>query len=356
MMRRVTSKATTRSLLAASAVQQRLATSMTVRDALNSAIEEEMKRDEKVFVVGEEVGQYNGAYKVTKGLLEKFGNKRIVDTPITEHGFTGMACGAALNGLRPICEFMTFNFSLQAIDQIVNTAAKGLYMSGGQMRCPIVFRGPNGASAGVGAQHSQCLAPWFASVPGLKVVAPYNSEDCRGLLKAAIRDENPVIVLEHELMYGESFDVSDEAMGADFLIPFGKAKVEREGKHISIFAFSKAVGISLAAAAELAKEGIEAEVINLRSVRPLDREAIIKSIKKTNRCMTVDESFPVCNIGAEIAATIMESEAFDYLDAPMERVSCADVPTPYAKALEIASQPQISDVVAVARRICSRKM
>jgi len=251
---------------------------------------------------------------------------------------------------------MTFNFSLQAIDQIINTAAKGLYMSGGQMRCPIVFRGPNGASAGVGAQHSQCLAPWFASVPGLKVVAPYSSEDARGLLKAAIRDENPIIFLEHELMYGESFNVSDEAMGNDFVIPFGKAKIEREGKHISIFAFSKAVGISLAAAEELAKEGIEAEVVNLRSVRPLDREAIIKSIKKTSRCMTVDESFPVCNIGAEIAATIMESEAFDYLDAPMERVSCADVPTPYAKALEVASQPQISDVVAVARRICSRKM
>eukprot|EP00758_Cryptobia_borreli_P007142 Tbor_TRINITY_DN5252_c2_g2::TRINITY_DN5252_c2_g2_i1::g.16137::m.16137/K00162/PDHB, pdhB; pyruvate dehydrogenase E1 component beta subunit len=330
--------------------------SVTVRDALNFALEEELKRDETVFILGEEVGQYNGAYKVTKGLLDKFGPKRVVDTPITEHGFAGMACGAALNGLRPVCEFMTFNFSLQAIDQIVNTAAKGLYMSGGQMHCPVVFRGPNGASAGVGAQHSQCLAPWFASVPGLKVVAPYNSEDARGMMKAAIRDPNPVIVLEHELMYGEAFEVSDAAMDKDFLIPFGKAKVEKVGTDISIFAFSKAVEISLKAAELLAAENINAEVINLRSLRPLDRESIIKSVIKTSRCMTVDESYPMCNIGAEIAAIIMESEAFDYLDAPMERVSCADVPTPYAKALEVASQPQVSDVVAVARRICARKL
>eukprot|EP00744_Colponema_vietnamica_P008196 GILI01011712.1.p1 GENE.GILI01011712.1~~GILI01011712.1.p1 ORF type:complete len:351 (-),score=139.43 GILI01011712.1:488-1540(-) len=340
--------------LALAGVQARNA-SMTIREALNSALDEELKRDDRVFVLGEEVGQYNGAYKVTKGLLEKYGTRRIVDTPITEHGFTGMACGAALNGLRPVVEFMSFNFSLQAMDQIVNTAAKGLYMSGGTMHCPIVFRGCNGASAGVGAQHSQCLAPWFASVPGLKVFAPYNCEDARGMLKAAIRDNNPVAVLEHELMYGESYDVSDAAMDKDFLIPFGKAKVEREGSDISIFAFSRGVGIALKAAETLKKEGINAEVINLRSLRPLDRESIIKSVKKTNRAMTVDESWPTCNIGAEICASIMESEAFDYLDAPMERVSCAEVPTPYSKNIETASQPQVDDVLAVARRICSRK-
>lgn len=342
--------------LAATGLQARNATTMTIRDALNSALDEELARDERVLVLGEEVGQYNGAYKVTKGLMDKYGRRRIVDTPITEHGFTGMACGAALNGLRPVVEFMSFNFSLQAIDQIVNTAAKGLYMSGGTMHCPIVFRGCNGASAGVGAQHSQCLAPWYASVPGLKVVAPYNCEDARGMLKAAIRDENPVVVLEHELMYGESYEVSDEAMSKDFVIPFGKAKIEREGKDLSIFAFSRGVGIALKAAETLAAEGISCEVVNLRSLRPLDREAIIKSIKKTNRAMTVDESWPTCNIGAEICASVMESEAFDYLDAPMERVSCAEVPTPYAKNIETASQPQIHDVVAVAKRIMARKL
>lgn len=329
---------------------------LTVRDALNKAHDEELERDPKVFIVGEEVGNYNGAYKITKDLFAKYGPQRVIDTPITEHGFTGMAVGAALNGMRPICEFMTFNFSLQAIDQIVNSAAKGLYMSGGQMRCPIVFRGPNGASAGVGAQHSQCLAPWFAAVPGLKIFSPYSAEDARGMLKAGVRDDNPVVILEHELMYGESFEVSDEAMGKDFLIPFGKAKIEREGKDISIIAFSKAVGLALKAAEKLAEEGISAEVVNLRSLRPLDRETILKSIMKTNRAMTVDESWPVCNIGAEICAMVMESPAFDYLDAPMERVSCADVPTPYAKDLEAASQPQVADVYAVAKRVCSRKL
>eukprot|EP00331_Platyophrya_macrostoma_P013230 CAMPEP_0176431456 /NCGR_PEP_ID=MMETSP0127-20121128/14825_1 /TAXON_ID=938130 /ORGANISM="Platyophrya macrostoma, Strain WH" /LENGTH=328 /DNA_ID=CAMNT_0017813471 /DNA_START=89 /DNA_END=1075 /DNA_ORIENTATION=- len=328
---------------------------MTIRDALNKALDEELERDSKVFILGEEVGNYNGAYKVTKDLYAKYGASRVMDMPITEHGFAGMAVGAAFNGMKPVCEFMTFNFSLQAIDQMVNSAAKGLYMSAGQLQCPIVFRGPNGASAGVGAQHSQCLAPWFASVPGLKVVAPYSAEDARGLLKAAIRDPNPVVVLEHELMYGESFPISDEALSKDFIIPFGKAKIEREGTDISIFAFSKAVGISLKAAEQLAAQGINAEVINLRSVRPLDRQAIITSIKKTNRAMTVDESFPHCNIGAEICAMVMESEAFDYLDAPMERVSCADVPTPYSKDLEVASQPQVADVIAVAKRVCGRK-
>lgn len=343
------------SLSVAAALNVRCATNLTVRDALNKALDEELERDSKVFILGEEVGNYNGAYKVTKDLYAKYGSSRVMDMPITEHGFAGMAVGAAFNGLKPVCEFMTFNFALQAIDQMVNSAAKGLYMSGGQLKCPIVFRGPNGASAGVGAQHSQCLAPWFASVPGLKVLAPYSSEDARGMIKAAIRDPNPVVLLEHELMYGESFPVSDEALDKDFVVPFGKAKIEREGTDLSIFAFSRAVGIALKAAEQLAAQGINAEVVNLRSLRPFDRDAIIKSIKKTNRAMTVDESFAHCNIGAEICALVMESEAFDYLDAPMERVSCADVPTPYAKDLEVASQPQVADVIAVAKRVCARK-
>nr|AGT02574.1 acetyl-transferring pyruvate dehydrogenase beta subunit [Herpetomonas muscarum] len=336
--------------VAATGIAARLATNMTVRDALNSALDEELAREKKVFVLGEEVGQYQGAYKVTKGLIDKYGPDRIIDTPITEHGFTGMAVGAAMNGMRPVCEFMTFNFAMQAIDQIVNSAGKGLYMSGGQLRCPIVFRGANGASAGVGAQHSQCFASWYGAVPGLKVVAPFNAEDARGLLKAAIRDDNPVVVLEHELLYGESFPISDAAMDKDFTLPIGKAKIEREGTDITLIGFSRGVELSLKAADELAKSGISAEVINLRSIRPLDRQTIISSIKKTHRAITVDESFPMYNVGAEICAVVMESEAFDYLDAPMERVSCADVPTPYAKDLEIASQPQVADVLAVARR------
>ncbi|KAF8282330.1 putative pyruvate dehydrogenase E1 beta subunit [Trypanosoma cruzi] len=341
------------SRLFSAAVTTRALTTLTVREALNKALDEEMERDNKVFILGEEVGQYQGAYKVTRGLLDKYGTSRVIDMPITEHGFTGMAVGAAMSGMRPVCEFMTMNFAMQAIDQIVNSAAKGHYMSGGQLLCPVVFRGPNGASAGVAAQHSQCFAPWYASVPGLKVFAPYNSEDARGMIKTAIRDENPVVVLEHELMYGESFSVSDEALGEDFLIPWGKAKVERVGQHISMIGFSRGVELCLKAADQLAKEGIEAEVINLRSLRPLDRRTIIESIMKTGHAMTVDESFPVCNIGAEICAVVMESEAFDYLDAPMERVSCADCPTPYAKDLEAASQPQVSDVLAVARRVLS---
>lgn len=332
-------------------VSARLAsTTMTVRDALNSALDEELARDKKVFILGEEVGQYQGAYKVTKGLVDKYGRDRVIDMPITEHGFTGMAVGAAMNGMRPVCEFMTFNFALQAIDQIVNSAGKGLYMSGGQLTCPVVFRGPNGASSGVGAQHSQCFASWYGSIPGLKVFSPYSCEDARGMIKAAIRDGNPVVVLEHELLYGESFPLSEEAMSPDFTIPFGKAKIELEGSDITLIGFSRGVELCLKAAAELAKEGVKAEVINLRSIRPLDRETIIKSIKKTHRAITVDESFPVCNLGAEICAVVMESDAFDQLDAPMERVSCADCPTPYTKELEVASQPQVSDVLAAARR------
>lgn len=328
---------------------------MTIRDALTSALDEELARDPTVFVLGEEVGQYNGPYKVTKGLLEKYPG-RVIDTPITEYGFTGMAVGAAMNGMRPVVEYMTMNFALQAIDHIINSAAKGHYMSGGQIKCPIVFRGANGASSGVGAQHSQCLAPLFASIPGLLVCAPYNSEDARGMMKAAIRDPNPVVVLEHELTYGESHDVSTEAMSKDFVIPFGKAKIEREGTDLTIVAFSKAVGLSLKAAQILKDEGVaNVEVINLRSLRPIDKETIIRSVKKTSRVMTVDESFPVCNLGAEIAAIVMESDAFDYLDAPMERVSCCDVPMPYAQNLEIATQPQVADIVEVAKRLLSRR-
>eukprot|EP00672_Neobodo_designis_P026200 CAMPEP_0174831358 /NCGR_PEP_ID=MMETSP1114-20130205/3045_1 /TAXON_ID=312471 /ORGANISM="Neobodo designis, Strain CCAP 1951/1" /LENGTH=354 /DNA_ID=CAMNT_0016065181 /DNA_START=49 /DNA_END=1113 /DNA_ORIENTATION=+ len=339
------------------AAAMRLATSLTVRDAINGALDEELSRDPTVFVLGEEVGNYNGAYKVTRGLMAKHGAERIIDTPITEHGFAGMAVGAAMAGMRPVCEFMTFNFALQAIDQIVNSAAKTHYMSGGQIKCPIVFRGPNGAAAGVAAQHSQCFAPWYASVPGLFVCAPWSSEDARGMIKEAIRNENPCIVLEHELMYGESFEVSDAAMDKDFTIPFGKAKIEREGTDLTVVGFGRAVGIAMKAAEQLKAEGVaNIEVLNLRSVRPIDREAIVKSVKKTNRIVTIDESFPHCNIGAEIAATVMETEAFDYLDAPLERVSCADVPTPYEAKLELASQPQVADLAAVVKRVLSRKM
>jgi len=308
---------------------------MMVRDALNSAMDEEMLQDERVFLIGEEVGQYNGAYKVSKGLLDKFGPKRVIDTPITESGFAGLAVGAALNGLRPICEFMTFNFSMQAIDHIVNSAAKALYMSGGTIKVPIVFRGPNGAAAGVAAQHSQCFAAWYGSVPGLKVVSPWSSEDARGLLKSAIRDPNPVVVLENEIMYGMSFDMSEEALRDDFLIEIGKAKVEREGKDVTVVAHSRSVGDALEAAETLKQEGIaDVEVINLRSIRPLDVDAIVASVKKTNRLVTVEGGWPMFGVGSEICAQIMESEAFDYLDAPVRRVTGADNPMPYAKNLE----------------------
>eukprot|EP00128_Syssomonas_multiformis_P014292 Colp12_sorted_trinity150504_noHs@30805 len=318
---------------------------LTVREALNNAMEEEMKADDKIFVIGEEVAQYNGAYKVTKGLLDKFGPERVLDTPITEMGFAGLAVGAAMAGLKPICEFMTFNFSMQAIDQIINSAAKTHYMSAGAVKVPIVFRGPNGYAKGVGAQHSQCFAAWYSHCPGLKVVSPYNAEDAKGLLKAAIRDPNPVVVLENELMYGVEFPVSDEVMSPDFVIPIGKAKIEREGSDVSIFAHSIMVGVALRAAEQLAKEGVNAEVINLRSLRPLDTEAIVNSVKKTNHVITVEGGWPQCGIGAEIAARIMESEAFDYLDAPVVRVTGADIPTPYAESLENRAFPSEADVV-----------
>ncbi|KAG5650086.1 pyruvate dehydrogenase E1, beta subunit [Sphagnurus paluster] len=327
---------------------------MTVRDALNVAMEEEMIRDEKVFILGEEVARYNGAYKVTKGLMDKFGEKRVVDTPITEMGFAGIAVGAALQGLRPICEFMTFNFAMQAIDQIVNSAGKTYYMSGGNVPCPVVFRGPNGAAAGVGAQHSQDYAAWYGSVPGLKVVSPWSAEDCKGLLKSAIRDPNPVVFLENEMLYGVSFPMSAESMSDNFLLPIGKAKVEREGSDVTIVAHSKMVTHSMEAAEVLAKEGIKAEVINLRSIRPLDIDTIIKSVKKTNRLVIVEGGFPAFGVGSEICAQIVESEAFDYLDAPVERVTGADVPTPYATRLENLAFPDTDVVVKVAKRALYR--
>jgi len=327
---------------------------MTVREALNTAMEEEMKRDETVFLIGEEVAQYDGAYKVSKGLWQKFGDKRVVDTPITEAGFAGLAVGAAMNGLRPICEFMTFNFSMQAIDHVVNSAAKLYYMSAGRTHVPIVFRGPNGAAAAVGAQHSQCFAAWYGSVPGLKVVAPYDSEDSRGLLKSAIRDDNPVVCLENELMYGTEFEISKEALDKDFLVPIGKAKIMREGKDVTIITFSRPVGAALAAAEELAKKGISAEVINLRSIRPIDRDTIIKSVKKTHRVVTIELGWPQSGVGSEILSIIAESEAFDYLDAPPVRITGADVPMPYAENLENAAQPQAHHIIEVTKRLLDR--
>ncbi|CCM03178.1 uncharacterized protein FIBRA_05300 [Fibroporia radiculosa] len=327
---------------------------VTVREALNSALEEEMIRDDKVFIIGEEVARYNGAYKVTKGLMDKFGEKRVVDTPITEMGFAGIATGAAFAGLRPVCEFMTFNFAMQAIDQIINSAAKTHYMSGGGVCCPIVFRGPNGAAAGVAAQHSQDYAAWYGSIPGLKVVSPWSAEDCKGLLKAAIRDPNPVVFLENEMMYGVSFPMPSEAMSDNFLLPIGKAKIEREGSDVTIVAHSLAVTHSMNAADMLAKEGIKAEVINLRSIRPLDIETIKKSIKKTNRLVVVEGGFPGFGVGSEICAQVIESEAFDYLDAPVERVTGADVPTPYAVNLEALAFPAADVVAKVAKRALYR--
>lgn len=326
---------------------------ITVRDALNSAIDEEMSADPKVFLMGEEVGEYQGAYKISKGLLQKFGPDRVLDTPITEAGFTGIAVGAAYYGLRPIVEFMTFNFAMQAIDQIINSAAKTYYMSAGQISVPIVFRGPNGAAAGVGAQHSQCYAAWYASCPGLKVLTPYSAEDSRGLMKAAIRDPDPVVFLENELLYGESFPVSAECLDPSFCLPIGKAKIEREGKDVTITAFSKMVGYALQAAQELEKEGISAEVINLRSIRPLDRATINASVRKTSRLVTVEEGFPQHGIGAEICASVVE-ESFEYLDAPVERITGADVPMPYAANLERLAVPQVEDIIRASKRACYR--
>ena len=325
-------------------------TNMTVREALRDAMAEEMRIDDRVFLMGEEVAQYQGAYKVSQGLLDEFGEKRVIDTPITEHGFTGLGVGAAFGGLRPIVEFMTFNFAVQALDQIINSAAKTRYMSGGQMSAPMVFRGANGAAARVGAQHSQCYAAWYAHVPGLKVVAPWSGEDAKGLLKAAIRDDNPVIVLENEIMYGQTFDVPDDP---DFVVPIGKAKIERVGSDVTITAYAISVGLAMEAAELLSKEGIEAEVINLRSLRPLDMETVITSVKKTNRLVNVEESWPTCGIGAEIAAQIME-HAFDYLDAPVGRVSCEDVPMPYAANLEQLALPKPPQIVEAVKTVCYR--
>ncbi len=320
----------------------------TVREALRDAMAEEMRRDEKVFLLGEEVAEYNGAYKVSQGLLDEFGAKRVIDTPITEMGFTGIAAGAAFKGLRPIVEYMTFNFSMQAIDHIINSSAKTRYMSGGQIASPIVFRGANGAAARVGAQHSQEYASWFAHVPGLKVVAPWSAADAKGLLKSAIRDDNPIVFLENEILYGQSFDVPDDE---DFTIEIGKAKIERSGTDVTITAFSIAVGWALEAAEKLAQEGISAEVINLRSIRPLDTAAIIASVKKTNRIVSVEEGWPFAGIGSEISAQVME-HAFDYLDAPVTRVTGKDVPMPYAANLEKLALPTVDDIVSAAKAVC----
>jgi pyruvate dehydrogenase E1 component beta subunit len=320
---------------------------ITVREALRDAMAMEMRGDPDVFLMGEEVAQYQGAYKISQGLLDEFGPRRVIDTPITEHGFTGMAVGAAMTGLKPIVEFMTFNFAMQAIDQIINSAAKTLYMSGGQMGAPITFRGPNGAASRVGAQHSQCYASWYAHCPGLKVVAPWSSADAKGLLRAAIRDPNPVIVLENEILYGHSFECPT---ADDFILPIGKAKVERTGEHVTIVAFSIMVGVAMQAAEALAEQGISAEVVNLRSLRPLDTATIVESVKKTSRLVTVEEGWPFAGIGAEIAMQIME-HAFDYLDAPPVRVHGLDVPLPYAANLEKLALPQVAWVVDAVRKI-----
>ncbi|KAH0502809.1 Pyruvate dehydrogenase E1 component subunit beta, mitochondrial [Microtus ochrogaster] len=313
-------------------------------------MDEELERDEKVFLLGEEVAQYDGAYKVSRGLWKKYGDKRIIDTPISEMGFAGIAVGAAMAGLRPICEFMTFNFSMQAIDQVINSAAKTYYMSAGLQPVPIVFRGPNGASAGVAAQHSQCFAAWYGHCPGLKVVSPWNSEDAKGLIKSAIRDDNPVVMLENELMYGVAFELPAEAQSKDFLIPIGKAKIERQGTNITVVAHSRPVGHCLEAAAVLSKEGIECEVINLRTIRPMDIEAIEASVMKTNHLVTVEGGWPQFGVGAEICARIMEGPAFNFLDAPAVRVTGADVPMPYAKILEDNSIPQVKDIIFAVKK------
>jgi pyruvate dehydrogenase E1 component beta subunit len=321
----------------------------SVREALRDAMAEEMRTTPEVFVMGEEVAEYQGAYKVTQGLLEEFGPQRVVDTPITEYGFAGLGAGAAMGGLRPIVEFMTFNFAMQAIDHIINSAAKTNYMSGGQMRCPIVFRGPNGAASRVGAQHSQNFGPWYASVPGLIVIAPYSAADAKGLLKAAIRSPDPVVFLENELLYGQSFDVP----GGDHVVPIGKARVVREGKDVTLVSYSIGVGVALDAAGKLAAEGIEAEVVDLRTLRPLDTATVLASLKKTNRMVVVEEGWPVCSISSEIMAVAME-QGFDDLDAPVLRVTNADVPLPYAANLEKAAIIKVEDVVSAAKKVCYR--
>ncbi len=323
---------------------------MTVREALREALAEEMRSNDRVFLMGEEVGEYQGAYKISQGLLDEFGPKRVIDTPITEHGFAGLAVGAAFGGLNPVLEFMTFNFSMQAIDQIINSAAKTLYMSGGQMGCPIVFRGPNGAAARVGAQHSQDYAAWYAQIPGLKVAMPYSAADAKGLLKAAIRDPNPVIFLENEILYGRSFDVP---ILDDFTIPFGKAKVWREGTDVTIVSFGIGMTYALEAAEQLAKDGISAEVIDLRTLRPIDYDTVLASVQKTNRCVTVEEGWPVGAIGNHLSATIM-TRAFDYLDAPVLNCTGKDVPMPYAANLEKLALVTTAEVVAAVKSVCYR--
>ena len=323
---------------------------ITVREALRDAMAEEMRRDERVFVLGEEVAEYQGAYKVTQGLLEEFGSRRVVDTPITEYGFAGLGTGAAMGGLRPIVEFMTFNFAMQAIDHVVNSAAKTNYMSGGQMRCPVVFRGPNGAAARVGAQHSQNYGPWYASVPGLVVIAPYSAADAKGLLKAAIRTEDPVVFLENELLYGQNFDVPEVE---DYVLPIGKAKVVRPGKDVTLVSYSIGVGVALEAAQQLMGEGINAEVIDLRTLRPLDKQTVLESLAKTNRMVVVEEGWPTCSISSEIIAIAM-TEGFDDLDAPVLRVTDADVPLPYAANLEKMALIKAEHVIAAAKQVCYR--
>jgi len=324
---------------------------MTVREALRDAMAEEMRADDRVFIMGEEVGQYQGAYKVTQGLLEEFGERRVVDTPITEYAFAGTGVGAAFAGLKPIVEFMTWNFALQAIDHIVNSAAKTLYMSGGQMHCPIVFRGPNGAAARVAAQHSQDFSAWYASVPGLKVIAPYTAADAKGLLKAAIRDPSPVIFLENEILYGQSFGVPKLE---DFVLPIGKARIAREGTDVTIVSYSRGMAYALEAAKRLTEEGIDAEIIDLRTLRPLDLDTVIASVRKTNRIVTVEEGWPICSIGSEICARVA-LEAFDDLDAPPMKITGADVPMPYAANLEKLALPSVEQVVAAVKSVCYRK-
>jgi pyruvate dehydrogenase E1 component beta subunit len=321
---------------------------MTVREALRDAMAEEMRRDDRVFVMGEEVAEYQGAYKVTQGLLDEFGAKRVVDTPITEYGFAGLGTGAAMGGLRPIVEFMTFNFAMQAIDHVVNSAAKTNYMSGGQMRCPVVFRGPNGAAARVAAQHSQNYGPWYASVPGLIVISPYSAADAKGLLKAAIRTEDPVVFLENELLYGQHFDVPQIE---DYVLPIGKAKIVRPGKDVTLVSYSIGVGVALEAAQQLVSEGINAEVIDLRTLRPLDKETVLKSLAKTNRMVVVEEGWPTCSISSEIISIAM-TEGFDDLDAPVLRVTNADVPMPYAANLEKMALINVDEVVEAVKRVC----
>ncbi len=323
---------------------------ITVRDALRDAMAEEMRRDDRVFLMGEEVAQYQGAYKVSRDLLQEFGAKRVIDTPITEHGFAGMGVGAAMAGLKPIVEFMTWNFAMQAIDHIINSAAKTLYMSGGQIKSSIVFRGPNGAASRVGAQHSQDYAAWYGNVPGLKVIAPYDAADAKGLLKAAIRDPNPIVFLEHEMMYGLEFDIPDVE---DYVVPIGKAKVRREGTDVTLVAYSRMVGFCLKAADELAKEGISAEVVDLRTIRPMDHDTILQSVKKTNRLVTAEEGWGPMGVGAEIVARITE-HGFDYLDAPPLRVHQEDVPLPYAANLEALSLPSVEKIVSAAKKVCYR--